>query len=100
MEEPDDDGIRQTDQRHNTTMGNSVAVWNKGKAVASVNSFALPNGVGDLNRKDSVKKQRQEMQGVIEEDSVNMSFNSIQNKNFTSVSPQPQGSLHSKKGSD
>jgi hypothetical protein len=66
-------------------MGNSVAAWNKGKAVASVNSFALPNGVGD-SRLDPKKKGR-EIQQVIEEDSVNMSFNSIQNKNFTSASP-------------
>ncbi len=70
MEEPDYDNVRQTDQRHNSTMGNSVAMGYKGKAaIASVNSFSLANGVGDINRKESAKKLRQDMQNVIEENS-------------------------------
>jgi hypothetical protein len=70
MEEPDEDPIKQTDQRHNSTMGNSVAMGYKGKAaIASVNSFSLANGVGDINRKESAKRQKQNMQNVIEEDS-------------------------------
>lgn len=55
MEQPDDDVARQNDQRHNSTINNSVAGFNRGR-VASVNSFALPNGVGDINRKDTIKK--------------------------------------------
>ena len=50
-----------------------------------VNSFSLANGVGDFNRKDSQKRQKKEMQHVIEEDSVQMSFQSIHNKNLTSA---------------
>ena len=75
MEEPDEDAMRQTDQRHNSTMGNSVAMGYKGKAaVATVNSFSLANGVGDINRKESAKKLKQDMQNVIEENSDQMSF--------------------------
>jgi hypothetical protein len=70
VEDPDDDVLRQTDQRHNSTMGNSVAMGYKGKAaIASVNSFSLANGVGDINRKESAKKLKQNMQNVIEENS-------------------------------
>jgi hypothetical protein len=78
--EPDDEVLREIEQRHNTSMANSVAQQKNTRTVGSVNSISLNYGVGDTLKKDSFRKQKTGMKGVEEEQSDDMSLSSIKNR--------------------
>jgi hypothetical protein len=54
-------------------MANSVAQIKNTRAVGALNSISLKNGVGDTLKKDSFKKQKSNIRGVEEENSVDIS---------------------------
>lgn len=73
VDDPDNEVNSDIDQRHNASMANSVAQIKNTRAVGALNSISLKNGVGDVLKKDSFKKQKSNIRGVEEENSVDIS---------------------------